>query len=108
MNKVDAMMFVVRDLNVLINEYGMDAVKHALQFIDTFPDKPSLKEYRFLNTAGRDYFLNEADFNRVNSLWKAHEKIAAIKEFRMITSCGVKEAKDAVEAYYGESTHPFR
>lgn len=107
MNKVDAMMFVVRDLNVLINEYGMDQVKHALQFIDTFPGKPSLKEYRFLNTMGRDYFLNEADFNRVNDLWKANQKIGAIKEFRMITSCGLKEAKDALEHYYDTSVHPY-
>lgn len=101
MNTNDKMVFLVRDLNVLIKEYGLKEVKHALTFISDYPVQPTEKAYRFKNTIGADFYLTQAEFNRVNELNPRVNKIQAIKMFREITSCGLKEAKDAIEDYYG-------
>src|SRR5512147_2658375 len=92
---------VVEDINSLIAKYGLSVVKHALNYIDTFPVVS--KQYRFKNTGiGSDWFLSEDEFKRVTTAYdNGRGKIQAIKIFRDITSCGLKEAKDAVENYYG-------
>lgn len=100
MNTNDKMMFVVRDLNTLIKEYGLNEVKHALNYIVDYPKQPVEKPYRFKNTMGADFYLTQAEFNRVNELNPRLNKIQAIKMFREITSCGLKEAKDAIEDYF--------
>ncbi len=95
---------IVRDLGYLVEKYGIDAVRHAMYYIQDFPAVKS--QYRFKNTSGADWFLSEDEFKRVNNVWaNGNGKIQAIKLFREITSCGLKEAKDAIESYY-ESQKP--
>lgn len=100
MNSNDKMMFVVRDLNILIKEYGLAQIKHALSFIENFPATPVVKQNRFKNTIGADFYLSDEELKRIDSLNPRVNKIQAIKMFREITSCGLKEAKDAIEDYY--------
>ena len=48
--------------------------------------------------------LTEEQLTRLRELYKAGEKIQAIKEYRDITKCGLKEAKDAVESNFTQIT----
>lgn len=98
MSTNDRPMMVVAELNVMIDNYGLAEVQHALQYISTFPT--SKKQYRFPNPNGADWYLSETEFKRIESVSPRVNKIQAIKMFREITSCGLKEAKDAIEGYY--------
>ncbi len=89
---------VVRDLNSLIETYGINKVAHALRYISEFPK--TVVERRFPNLTGADWYLSEDEFRRVDNTDPKVNKIKAIKMFREITSCGLKEAKDAIEGYY--------
>jgi ribosomal L7/L12-like protein len=92
-------MFVVRDLNQLIKDYGLNEVQHALRYISDYPVQPVEKLYHF-NGNGVDWYLTQDEFNRIENTTPRINKIQAIKTFRDITSCGLKEAKDAIESYY--------
>lgn len=95
MNKADQMIFAVRDLNTLISEYGLAEITHALQYITTYPN--AKQQYQFKNTMGADWWLTQEEYDRIVSTNPSVNKIQAIKMFREITSCGLKEAKDAIE-----------
>lgn len=96
----EKMMFVVRDLTVLIKEYGLKEVKHALTFIDMYPVQEPVKQHRFKNSIGADFYLSDEEMMRIENVYPRVNKIQAIKMFREITSCGLKEAKDAIEDRY--------
>lgn len=102
MNSMEDMMFLVQDLNGLIARYGLRGVKHALNYIDTFPVNPPVPavKFRFRDNNYYEWDLTEEQFQRVKREYaNGLGKISAIKAFREITSCGLKEAKDAIENY---------
>lgn len=90
---------VVEDINGLIAKYGLSVVKHALNYIDTFPVVKFAVHYKFNDDYGNTWNLDQAAFDRVD---KAHRegKIQGIKTFREVTGAGLKEAKHAMELYY--------
>jgi hypothetical protein len=81
----------------LISTWGFDAVQHTLNFIR---DYPVVFNTRFTDNNGMSYTLTYKQFEKVrNAYANGLGKIQAIKEFREITSCGLKDAKDAIESY---------
>ena len=95
---MQTMVDVVVDINTLVAKYGSAVVKHALHYIDTFPVVS--KQYKF-SSGAYDWYLSQDEFQRVNREYNnGTGKIQAIKTFREITTCGLKEAKDAIEDYY--------
>lgn len=94
----DKKIFVVRDLQVLIKEYGMGEVEHAFKYIR---DYPSTKKVQFTDGFGNFWDMSEKQTYDITTAYaNGNGKIQAIKLFRDITGCGLKEAKDAIEKYF--------
>lgn len=92
------MIHIISDLDMLIDKYSINAVKHALHYIDTFP---TITKVYLFNDGAVTWRLNQDQFNRIDTAYAGgYGKISAIKVFRDITGCGLKEAKDAIERYY--------
>ena len=89
----------VQDVNALINAYGLEMVEAAISYLKT------------VNTAGvkftdgnTSWYLNPTQVHAVVSVWNSgYGKIQAIKLFREYTSCGLKEAKDAIERHFAQT-----
>jgi len=98
---------LVQSLQAVINAYGLDAVKHTVQFIEKFPASPKMYVFKSLwyHDMNQNYVpeksweLTQAEFDRVSEEWRSGNKIRTIKIFRDITKCGLKEAKDAIETF---------
>ena len=98
--KTQELTSIVSDVNRLVEAYGIDEVVYTLDFISRFPN--TVKKYRFVNSSkdAPDFYLTEKEFQRIESTSPRVNKIQAIKTFREITFCSLKEAKDAIETYY--------
>jgi len=92
------MIDVVGSLEHLIEQYSLKEVVYALEFISKYPTPA--KKYAFPNPSGATWFLTEDQFQQIEATKPRVNKIQAIKLFREITLCGLKEAKDAIEGYY--------
>ncbi len=97
MNSENEMVSLVRGLNNMISQYGMTEVQHALKFIVTYP----VGKVAFSDGFGNTWMISVPDVERITRDYaNGNGKIQAIKLFRDITSCGLKEAKDAIEKYF--------
>jgi ribosomal protein L7/L12 len=86
---------VVRDVQYLVSQYDLETVQLALNFIRDYPQT----NIKFVNDGyGHTWKITKDQFKQVMTTYvNGQQKISAIKLFREITGCGLKEAKDAVE-----------
>lgn len=67
-------------------------LREQIEYLDGDPDGVSIV------VGGKVFVLDKLKYNVVQGFVKANEKIKAIKELRILTNCGLKDGKDAVES----------
>lgn len=88
---------LLEDLERIVSLWGFEATQHTLNFIRDFPVK---FDARFVDNNGISYTLTSDQFEKLRREYNGGmNKISAIKMFREVTGCSLKEAKDAIESY---------
>jgi ribosomal protein L7/L12 len=103
---------MVAEIETLVLKYGIHAVKQTVSYIDSINVvMPITTRIVRDGITGKRYTITEQQHKDLTTLITAYPsalKIQAIKLFREITSCGLKEAKDVIEGPdYMNSTYSY-
>lgn len=95
--KLNDQILIIVEVSKLIDKFGVPAVEHALNYFSRYP---AVSKRRYSDGISQEWFLNDAENKRVRDAYghlAPYNKIQAIKVFREITGCGLREAKDVIE-----------
>lgn len=99
-------VLVVADVHELVERYGLNVVRHALTYLESFPiNIPSpiiVTDYEGHKTVVNLTAAQFAELQKQYGKGPSYNKIQAIKWLRELTSLGLKEAKDAVELLHAQ------
>lgn len=88
------LMTLVNDISNLIDKYGLTAVRDTVDFVGKHSEINTIKIFH----ADMVYKISRDGYNEIAAYMRAGDKIAAIKRFRELRFCGLKEAKDIIES----------
>lgn len=95
-------ILVLADVTNLVDKYGIERVKYALDYIAGYPEAKSIT-----HKYGQ-FTLTNDEHNRVVEMYAGgNQFIQAIKLFREITGCGLKDAKEAIEVKFNRPRYTY-
>jgi ribosomal protein L7/L12 len=100
--KLNDHILVLADVTNLIDKYGIERVQYALDYIANYPKAKSLT-----HTYGKFTLTNDQHERIVDTYAGGNQFIQAIKVFREITNCGLKEAKEAIEIKFNRPVYRY-
>lgn len=102
---MDVKVEAVKDVQTLIDRYGLAVVDHCVNFLAKFPSTP--KTYTARNREHTaEITLSEAQYNTLRAVWgDGYNKINTIKMLRDMFTLALRDAKEMTEYLFQSMYH---